>query len=428
MTPAPPAPSAESGGFEGLSSGDAISQILDSPDTTTAIDPGTDPVPASDPAQAAPEADPLDFGDEEETPEQVQENGRNAYKMSAAHMERLTAAKDFLAKVQEFAPTPEAAQEHFQRASDFHAMESDFASADPANVTEFLNYWNGQSPEAMGVLAQQLPAFLEKTGQAGVLRAIEGQVYGATVNRLYSAAQNAVQQHGEGSQAAKQALYKAQALDYALNGTHKSLDALPKVDPNARIQQTQQQRDAAITQREEKFINDQWSTWDRQYVSGAKETALTGALDKVFNDPRIKDAYGPAILKSIRQTATNEIQQKLAADLEWNRNHGIEQKNIQRDFVNSMRKNERTDYQPRIQAHVSDYASRVTRILPSVLRPLIQGATKNAVEANGALHQRLAAGAARSAPNGGGQPARRSIAPVPANWKNAREGLDALLD
>lgn len=424
MTPSP-ATSAESGGFEGLSSGDAISQILDTPDTSAPEQPGGEAAP---PEQVAPELDPLDFGDEEETPEQVQDNGRNAYKMSEAHMQRLTAAKDFLAKVQEFAPTPEAAQEHFQRASDFHAMESDFASADPANVGEFLNYWNQQSPEAMGVMAQQLPAFLEKTGNHQVLRAIEGQVYGATVNRLYTQAQQAVQQFGEGSAAAKQALYKAQALDYAINGKHKGLDALPKVDPNARTQQTQQQREQAINKRETDFINNQWQSWDKAYVSGAKETALTGALDKILNDPRIKDAYTPGILNSIRQTATNEIQQKLAADLEWNRNHSIEQRNIQRDFLSSMRKNERTDFQPRIQAHVGDYANRISRVLPSVLKPLIQGATKNAVDANGALHQRLAAGAARSAPNGSGVPARRSIAPVPGNWKSAREGLDALLD
>lgn len=400
---------------------DSIDLSSDTPDQQDAAETEGQQQAADPPAEAAGEQeDPysLDkiFEDEEGDPEQVQEDGRNAYKMSPERMNRFVAAKKIADGISEFAPSVEAAREHYQRANDFSTMESDFRNPmEPVKLTgpdgqerevpaarAWLEHWAGVSPEGVGAVAEMLPQFLAESGNTAALAKVESTVLGATVSGMYRKAA----QSGDPDD-----LTRAQNLDFALNGKFReNVDQFRQREPQ---QNNLQQREQQLQQRENNIVQRQWTQFDQQHVSGAKQQALDVALNQIFDKAEVKGAFSAPLLNALRSQVATSIQQKLASDTEWSRNHQIRQRDIQTAYTQAVRSNKQTNLTPHAKALVDDYSARIRRELIAVAKPLFQDATRNTVNANQATHKRLAAGAGKSAPSGSGGPVRRSIAPVP---------------
>lgn len=348
------------------------------------------------------------FADEDADPEKFEDS--DDYRVSPNRWKKHVAARKFATEVQQFAPSVEAAREHFERASDFRHMESDFRGADPANITAWMNHWGSQSPEAMGQVGSQILPWLANSGNPAAHAAIgqvESQVTRAMTSRLYDAAR---------ASGNPDDLLKAQNTDFYLNGSFKTAEQL-KVQPQQR-HQPQQSSDSAQLDR---LISTQWQQLNQQQIIGAKESAMTGKLDSIFNRPDIKAGYTPQVLDALRSKIATEAEAKLATDVEWKRNHDIELRDIQREFTQAMRTGKPTNLQSRIDALKTDYAARLGRIIPQLAKPMLDRETKRVVSESDQRNRRLAAGAAKSQPAGGGRPTPRSL--VDAKQYGSREEL-----
>lgn len=429
MTPVDTGAPAGSGGLD-ISGGSAsaIDSLLDAPD-----------IQESAPAEAEPEAEEQaepesveDTGEYDELPaeddaeidpESIDTHNRNHYKVPPTRMKAFIQAKNFQNAIADIAPTVEVVQQLHQSASDFRAMQIEFQAGTPEAAGKFLEFWAG-SPEGIGAVTQQLPVYLAERAQAGdqqalrTLTNLETMVHTADINRLYAQAAKT----GDATD-----LWKAQMQDYLRNGKHRyeNVQAIPRQDPAQVQRQQQQQREQALNARENQQIQNQWQSFDKAYLNGAKETSLQQEIEKAF--AVVKDKYPAGVLSALKREAQAKVAEGLKSSFEWNRNHNLEAGDIQRDFANSLRANRPTkDVEPRANALVNDYRARAARLLPGIVKPLIAGQTERIVAESKATHQKLAAGAAKSAPGGSGRPAPRSITDR-TNWKTASEGLDALL-
>lgn len=429
MTPVDTGAPAGSGGLD-ISGGSAsaIDSLLDAPD-----------IQESSPAEAEPEAEEQaepeqaedtgeydDLPSEEDSeidPESIDLEGRNHYRVPPSRMKTFVQAKNFQNAIADIAPTVEAVQQLHQSASDFRAMQIEFQAGTPEAAGKFLEFWAG-SPEGIGAVTQQLPVYLAERAQAGdqqalrTLTNLETMVHAADINRLYDQAAKT----GDATD-----LWKAQMQDYLRNGKHRyeTVQAIPRQDPAQVQRQQQQQREQALNARENQQIQNQWQSFDKQYLNGAKETSLQQEIEKAF--AVVKGKYPEGVLSALKREAQAKVAEGLKSSFEWNRNHNLEAGDIQRDFANSLRANRPTkDVEPRANALVNDYRARAARLLPGIVKPLIAGQTERIVAESKATHQKLAAGAAKSAPGGSGRPAPRSITDR-TNWKTASEGLEALL-
>lgn len=432
MTPeAPMSSSADAGNYGNTS--DAMDSIFDAPSTQQSapeIPQQQTPEPepetkyqaedATEPVEA--EAADETIVDEDGQDEQFTDDaGRKYYNVKPDRMRGFVTAKNFVKAIEEFAPTVDDAKAHYEGASDFRAMQSMFDSAEPESLNQFMGYWHKGSPEAFGAMAQRLPAFL--ASQAGsnpmaaqALNQIEAQVHRVTINRAYDRARET----GD-----RDDFLSAQALDYAINGRYiEAMDKIPsrqrQFDPQAEMRQREHQ----IDQRETHFANQRWQEFDKNYISGAKDSAITSAVDAAFKVA--ESAYPAGILKAAKREAIAQIQESIEKNFEFNRNQKVETSDIQRDLVRAIRSGQTTNLEPRAARLVEEFKARVNRILPGIVKPLIGDATKGVMQQSQTTHNRLATGAAKTAPGAGGKPTPRDIFPKP-NWKSAGEGLDALL-
>jgi hypothetical protein len=221
-------------------------------------------------------------------------------------------------------------------------------------------------------------------------------------------------------------LYRAQALDFSINGKyHESLDKIPQrqqAQPQDRIQQERQQ----LEQQRNEFATQRWQEFDTAVISGAKEAALNGAVDSAFKQFESVFAGSPGLLSAAKREATAQVQKELEKQFEWNRNQTVEEKDIQRDFLKAIRSGQKTNLEPRAAALVDAYKARVSRALPGIVKSLIGERTQTVMQQSAQTHQRLAAGAQKASPGAGGKAVPRDIFPS-QNWKTPGEGLDALL-
>lgn len=435
MTPTMESPVSADQGYSSISAG--LESLLDAPDTSTQqaapgppqepeavadepIDqPGGEEAPSEDEAPA-PEME-LDDEDADPDEEVIDVDGRKRYHVKPAKMLRLTAANKFVKEISDFAPDIQTAKAHYEAASDFRALQSDFASGDPEGVQNFMGYWANGAPAAFHSMAQQLPAFLARAasqdpGAAQALKAIESQVHRATIADAYDRAVRS----GDPKD-----LYAAQSLDFAINGKfHESLDKIP-ARTQQQVQDPVRQREQQIEQREQQFAQQRWAEFDSQALSGATQNALKTAVDAAFKVA--EKAFTPGLLNAAKRGAMAQAETELKKNFEWNRNQEVEMRDIQRDFLKAIRTGQKTNLEPRAAALVQAYQARLAQVLPRIVKPLIGEQTRAVVAQSQAQHTRLAQGAKKTSPGAGGAPAARSVLPAQGGWKNVSEGLDALL-
>lgn len=417
---APVAPAGD-GGFDLDSRLESSFSAVPDTEVTDTTDQGTGEAPplpeGTAQADGGEDNQPI-VDDESESEEFTDDAGRKYYNVKPTRMREFVNAKNFMKEMADFAPTIEDAKAHYESASDFRALQSDFASGEPEGVQNFMGFWSNGAPEAFNSMATQLPAYLARLasqnnpGALQALRSIEGQVHRATISEAYDKAR----QTGDPKD-----LYAAQSIDFSINGKyHDSLDKIPQrqqPQPQDQVRQREQQ----ISQREEQFANQRWQEFDGTAITGAKDAALTSAVDAAFKVA--ESAFTPGLLSAAKREATAQVTEVLKKQFEWNRNQTVDQKDIQRDFLKAVRTGARTNLEPRAAALVQSYKARIAAVLPGIVRPLIGERTQAVMQQSAQTHQRLAKGATRTAPGAGGSPAPRSIAP-----RGQRQSVDNRLD
>lgn len=399
-----------------------------SPEPQSAPEPPAEPesvveeTPA--PEEEAPVEEVLPADEDGETDEEfVDDAGRKRYHVAPERMKAFVNAKNYFRAVEDFAPTIEAAKANYEGASDFRALQGEFASAEPQAIGKFMDYWQQGAPEAFGAMAQSLPVYLANRAAQNdpvalqALNNIENQVHQATIGRLYDKAQSTKDPKD---------LYAAQSIDFAINGRyHAALDKIPQraqSAPQDQMRQREQAHERSVSQ----FAQQRWQEFDANYLTGARESSLTAAVDTLFKVAESSPAFTKPMLAAAKREAIAQAKDALAKQFEWNRNQQVETSDIQRDLVKAIRTGSTTNLEPRAAALVQEYKARINRILPGIVKPLIGDATKGVMQQSAAAHERAATGAKKIAPGAGGKPAPRNVIPVP-NWKTASEGLDALL-
>jgi hypothetical protein len=362
------------------------------------------------------EVPPADDDEEDEDLASIKDGKK--YRVNSTKMKRLLEASKMVKAVQEhFEPTPEALLEHYGAATSYKNMTTDFRSADPTNITEFMNHWSGESPEGFAVLAQNLPAFLANKGMTGPLQNIERQVLGVAVQRAYNeVAQIAAIPEKDRSAAEKAQLYRAQALDYALNKTYKKDTEIQQMASRPRGPQIDQERQR-FEQQQKNFHDSRWADFDQQYITGAKESALNGAIDAAFKP--VEGKYSEKMLNSLKNSARRDVEDAISKRSEWKRNQDIEIQDIQREFRQALKTNSKTNLATRIEPLVGDYRIVINRLVPGIVKGLTGAATKAVVDESNANHDRLARGARQTAPSAGGTTAPRKV-----QGENYKQALD----
>jgi hypothetical protein len=431
--PVPAAASADASSFSSAS--EMISSILDAPspepnETQEAPAPPAEPESGEpleqeqqdgEQAEAAADDDQQIADDVDAEDEFVEEDGRKRYHVKPERMRKFIADKNFVNQLADFAPTIEDARAHFEASSDFRALQSDFASGEPDGIQRFMGFWAEGAPEAFQSMATQLPAYLanlaaqNNSGALQALNAIESQVHRATVGRLYDKAAQTKDPKD---------LYAAQAIDFALNGKyHETLDKIParqQPQPQDQLRQREQQ----FQRQQDAFASQRWNEFDSSALTGAMDQSLKGEIDKAFK--AAEGAFTPGLLSAAKREAAAQVTAELQKQFEWNRNQKVELGDIQRDFLRAVKSGQKTDLEPRAAALVGNYKSRIARILPGIVKPLIGENTRAVMQQSSQAHARLASGATKTAPGAGGRPVPRHVV-QPKNWATAAEGLNDLL-
>lgn len=358
------------------------------PETEDAPPPdGADATPPPAPAKPAAAETPL--------PDGAVRDGKQIRIDAQRFDKAIYPAYKYAQEVQQFAPTVQDAQVQYQRASDLRHMHSDFTSADPAQVDEFLKYWESQSPAGFATMTQRA---LERAPQA-VREQLASQSLQTTADSLYEMAA----QSGD-----PQDLYKAQMFEWSHSGQFRfsSTDQLPKVDPLAKRQKELDARENTIRQQESQRGEQAWSGWKNQ-TDQAIGSGLNQQIDTLLKEvaPRFKET--PDLWNAVRQQIRTQVISKVEADSEWMRNFNLDYRRSR----GTMSPGDR-------QALVQGYLSRANPVLSSIAKPLISQATRVLVQKNQEAHDRLANGQFKRGGAASGAPTRQSLTP-----QNDRQSL-----
>ncbi len=304
-------------------------------------------------------------------------------------------AYKFAQEVQQFAPTVQDAQVQYQRASDLRHMHADFSSGDPAQVDEFLKYWESQSPAGFATMTQRA---LERAPQA-VREQLASQSLTTTADSLYEQAA----QSGD-----PQDLYKAQMFEWSHSGQFRfnSTDQLPKIDPLAKRQKELDSREQTIRQQENQRGEQAWNGWKNQ-TDQAIGSGLNGQIDTMLKGVAARFKETPDLFNAVRQQIRTQVIAKVESDREWMRNFNLDYGRSK----GSMSPGDR-------QALVQGYLARATPALANIAKPLVDQATRILVQKNQEEHTRLANGQFKRGGAAAGAPTRQSITP-----QNGRETL-----
>lgn len=305
--------------------------------------------------------------------------------------------------------TPESAKQHFESHADKLAMEAEFTSGDPAQVGNWLGYWNSVSPQAMNSAAAQMPDLLAQHNPQAY-QAMAVPVLTRYIHALYNRAQQEADPERQ-----KAMLYTAQMADWDLFGSFKKADEL-KAAPGPL-----DEREAQVQQglkRIEDFNKEQQNARSREWYSGvqkANNSVLEADVDKALAP--LKPTLAGRVYSAAKRDFIEAVEQHLNKDVDG-----------QRIFNLQVSRTQMTQQgQEAITAAFTQRASRAVRALaPGFLKEAGIAAQARSEERHTALASAQAAG---TAPAGAGVPVKQSIANVPQKqYASKGEQMDATID
>jgi hypothetical protein len=351
--------------------------------------------------EALTEEQPAPVAEDEDIEPQIDPNAKEVT-LRKGRWDNVYQGHKFAKAVQEFAPTVEAARAHYEAATDLRRMVSDFQSADPRNIDNFIGYLGQQSPEGITTLADRLPEYL-KASAPEVYEGMQSKILSEIVENNYAAAAQSKD---------PQDLYMAQIFEYSQTRKYRQAGELKAPDPlaerEAKIAQQEQQLEHRQKQEQQAVVK-QWT--DGTYAS--IKTNIDAETDAVLGPA--KASFTAPVLAMLKNQIRQEVVNRIAADPEFSANFNIDFKKAMYTARNDQARQQLSDL----------YLSRVRPIIKAVAKPLVTSATKTVVDQNQQVHARAQQSQAKTAA-GGGRPVPRTANPAVRPGMSLSEQLDAV--
>lgn len=381
-----------------------------------APEPPAEPEPAEPEAEVEPEPAAAE-APKPEVPDPLldQDIGKTRdgkrYVVSPNRLNNLIAQAKYADEIQQITPTVEQARSMAQNASEYRLMRSDYMDGEPGTLAEFAKFWHAESPEAFPAAVGAMVGHL-KDSSPEAYQSIRDAALDEQADALYQR----VSELQPGTKEYNDAKYRAQLFDYSRGREYRT--EIKAVDPHAARLKEVERREQALqstvkTQHDEywKGVNRRMAQQQDQLLGQSIDEALKPAIDSKQFDGKMLDA--------IRLQVRHEIRTALESDLEFDRNHQLDVKTIERDIRGALKDNKRTDVGPKVKALHDAYLARATPIIRRVTSQLVGTQTKKLVQDNRATHDKLAT-SQKNGTAGGGRAAGKPI-PAPASFNDAFE-------
>lgn len=386
-------------------------KVLNSPNPQR---PGAPPVVKPEAAKPSPQstptqpqvADPLDPNAENQEIDLDDElanlakadPAQNKVELRRGRFDNLYQSHKAWKQVSDFLPTVADARAAYEKSTEFDQLYADFASGDPAAAESFLQYWAGSSPEGVAAMAERFP---------DVLRSSNPQAYDSLQTRILN---DITEANYAAAGQDPEAFHKAQMFEWTQTGKYRQMGDVKAPDPLA-------QREAAISQREQQIAQQdrqaaeqkvtQWKSTTFQTIAGAVDKEVLSTVGKAA------EAFSPktrqALINQSRQALTQEIQK----DQVWMTDFNLKFQQAQRLGT------------PEAQQAVRDiYLQKARTLIKAVAKPFFTDATRVAVQANQAMHDKSQLGSTQVAPNGG-KPINPGAPQAVRPGASTREKVDA---
>lgn len=396
-TPAPPPISADTTAeIDGIPDGDDEAPVVDAA-----------PVEESAPeVEAAPEPSDDEKPEIENLTESRWQRVHKGYKYTREFAKALGVVTDDKQPIDySLLPPIEEIQGYQTAYSDRLAMEHDFASADPANAKQFIENWNGFSPEGMRTVAAQLPEILAQANGAAYF-ALAQPVFSRALNHMLA---SAPQIQDEGMR--KYVMDLRRGMQWWLAGGPNAPDGAYDSDEQIEqaLQQRPQQAAPNATEQQLRQAQEQLNKINRERAESQWKTAFStvqtavgqdygAAIDKTLAP--LKQAYpNPAAFTALRESLMTRVQQAMAKDSYGQRAYQLAEEKAKRG------------QQGGVEAMKSAWLQMTRKAMAQVAPAFVSEASKGVVAANQAKHAALARGAAKVGPASGGAPRQQSIVP-----------------
>ncbi len=335
-----------------------------------------------EPVEPKPEGE---FDEEVGAPRVSEEDGKKEWHWPESRAKTIYAGYEEAKKYREVAPTIQEAQVHRDAYVDQLAMHSHLRSGDPAKLEHFVNYWNRQAPQSMGILTNRLVE-IARTGNpqvyqnvvAGTLQDVADQFY-----RDYAATPDK-----EKSEEAQKLLFAARMLDWYLGKEYKSEGAIKPVDPVA-------ERLAEVERREEdvrKFHAERAQTAWNNFSGAVNANIRSGVqadIDEALKSIENLKKDQPLIYKTAANELREAVRAAIDADKSWSTLYSLRYEDAKRSMSDKDRKE-----------LITMYRTRARRAISAVRAKVLSSVGSSVVSQSEQEHKRLAEAAGRKETRG----------------------------
>ena len=361
--------------------------------------PTTTPTPIGDEATEADQAEAVDVPQGEEDDDidlaKIEASGSKNVRVDLSRFKNLLQNHKMAQAIKEFAPSVEAAQDHYDRAIQLREMYTDLRSGEPERVDSFLKFWQQQAPEGFSQMTTRVLSMAPPEVQEQIRSSIMSQ----EIEQAYAAALETKDPND---------LYMARSLDFRINGKWRSdeqLAAAPKPDLQAERERQLMERENALRDRDQKEAVNRWNTW-----SGGTQNVITQSLSSAITEALkpVAANYSPEVLRALYRDIQDKVIGKVKSDQNWMREYRLDYNAAQNAQTDDNRK-----------ALVDQYISKARPYIREVARPLLSQATKTAVAQNDQAHAQREASQNRRDITSTGRPSPTRVPPP-----NGKVGLE----
>lgn len=405
---------------------DAFTEATSAPEDNSPVQTGADDIPGGE-APTSPETPgspmPETPGGEGTSSYTLTEDG-SSYLVPKSELPTLNGFKQYATEVQSIYPTVNDAKTAYQDAVDMRRMTTDFAHGTPEDLNAFLNYFAGtdfaQSDPNMAAAFKD--AFIRMVPQAQeVLKniapeAAKSMTEGVINQRIEQAYETAKQyfDYAESTgfpddmRYANTMLKQAQWLEWGANGKFRGTYDADKDQSSYDFKPVQvaqpevSPREREFAAREEASFNRDYKNYNDNYVNGPMWKDYFADIDKALAP--IKDRFNSEVFDALRENINKKLLNQMnTSDPEWARMNGIQRNTIAAQYKQLWQRGKTSKtMEPLVASYKASVLDRARRLLPSVVKPILETATANAV-ANSSKTARTAApknnpGTSRPAP------------------------------
>jgi hypothetical protein len=322
-------------------------------------------IPGETPASLAPETTPV------ESPWQLAPDGKS-YLMPKGELPKVQSAIKYTEAVSQIYATPQEAQTAALQASDLRQITNDWMYGTDESIRGVLNHWAGGNHQDPAMRASFQRSFAKMATMAPeILKTVNPQAYSQFVATMgKSVVQSAYEKAARIG--TPEALQEAQAVEWGLTGQYQK--ELPKQDPAAQAQQQWQREKQEFEARQQNALKRDVMSFNQTAVEGAKFTQLGTRIDALLAP--VKGKFNEVAYNDLKAGIQREAIDAISKQ-EWFTEHRQNFDQLMADYRHTWTQGSPGQgLQPRVQAYIQDFLSRVSRVLPQIAQKRVNATTQ----------------------------------------------------